>query len=72
MTTKTLEDVHQDQQSENETRATTKGIIKKMKDFVAIAAMYTAPTLFKLLLPVKVCLQSKMINCVSLCLCRDE
>lgn len=32
MIIKTTEDIHQDQQPENDTRATTKGIIKKMED----------------------------------------
>ena len=59
---KTLEDVHQDQQSENDTRATAKGLIKKMKDFETIATMHIASTLFKVLSPVTVCLQSKTID----------
>lgn len=59
---KSLEDIHQDKQSDNDTRATANGLIRKMKDFETIAAMHIASALFVVLSPVTVCLESKTMD----------
>lgn len=51
-----------DKKSDSETKASATGLLKKMLDFDIISTMHIALTIFKILSPVTICLQSKSID----------
>ena len=57
-----LEDISDDTQSETDSRTSAKGLLKAVSDYDTVATMHIASELFKVLLPVTVCLQSKNID----------
>ncbi|XP_046673769.1 uncharacterized protein LOC124362917 isoform X1 [Homalodisca vitripennis] len=58
----TLEDISDNTQSETDSRTSAKGLLKALFDYESAAVMIIAAELFKILSPVTVCLQSKIID----------
>ncbi|KAJ8896981.1 hypothetical protein PR048_002327 [Dryococelus australis] len=57
----TLEKICLDNKSDNNTKASAKGLIKSVSDYENICAMHIASALVKVLSPITICLQAKSV-----------
>lgn len=58
----TLKEICLDKKSDNDTKASAKGLINSMSDYENICAMHIASTIFKVLSPITICLQAKSVD----------
>lgn len=58
----TLLEISEDPKSDNETKASAKGLYKALSDIETVSVMHIATSIFKILSPVTMCLQSQNID----------